>query len=55
MHTVHEKTIQAVIAKAEQACPDSLALIGVYRTAGIGVKRFENVDAFVARYLNDSV
>lgn len=83
MNNVNQKIIDAIIAKAEKVCPDSLALIGVYgsvatgdeyeksdldlliliqddegwkheevyKKSGITVKRFVNVDEFVADYL----
>ncbi len=36
MNTVNQKIIDAVIAKAEKVCPDSLALIGVYGSVATG-------------------
>ena len=36
MNTVDQKIIDAVIAKAEKVCPDSLALIGVYGSVATG-------------------
>ncbi len=36
MNKVNQKIIDAVIEKAEQVCPDSLALIGVYGSAATG-------------------
>lgn len=36
MNTVNQKIIDAVIAKAEKVCPDSLALIGVYGSVSTG-------------------
>lgn len=36
MNEVHQKIIDAVIRKAEQVCPDSLLLIGVYGSVATG-------------------
>lgn len=36
MNTVHQKIIDAIIAKAERVCPDSLALVGVYGSVATG-------------------
>ena len=36
MHPTHQRIIDAVIAKADRVCPDSLALIGVYGSAATG-------------------
>ena len=36
MNTVNQKIIDAVIAKAEKVCPNSLALIGVYGSVATG-------------------
>ncbi len=36
MNKVNQKIIDAVIEKAEQVCPGSLALIGVYGSAATG-------------------
>lgn len=36
MNNVNQKIINAVIAKAEKVCPDSLALIGVYGSVATG-------------------
>ena len=36
MDSVNQKNIDAVIAKAEKVCPDSLALIGIYGSVATG-------------------
>ena len=36
MNNVNQKIIDAIIAKAEKVCPDSLALIGVYGSVATG-------------------
>ena len=36
MDSVNQKIIDAVIAKAEKVCPDSLALIGIYGSVATG-------------------
>ena len=36
MNTVHQKIVDAIIAKAEQVCPDSLALLGIYGSVATG-------------------
>ena len=36
MNMINKKIIDAVIAKAEKVCPDSLVLIGVYGSVATG-------------------
>ena len=36
MNRVNEKIVEAIIAKAESICPDSLALIGIYGSVAAG-------------------
>lgn len=53
MNTVNKIIIDAVIAKAERVCPDSLALIGIYGSAATG-DVYEKSDLDLMILIDDS-
>lgn len=53
MNTVNQTIIDAVIAKAERLCPDSLALIGIYGSAATG-DVYEKSDLDLLILIDDS-
>lgn len=51
---MNQKIIDAVIRKAEKACPDSLALIGIYGSVATGDNYAKSdLGAFAADYLEN--